>query len=363
LTAQTLEGWPNWPNRKFAKKEVKSKVRIKTGILVYILLVVLLASFTYLSLKPRKHFPGVRIVFFNGGPLGCPFATVVYNGARAAEKDLGCKVEYIWSDWNPATMAQQFKAAIAGSPDAICMMGHPGTDVLSPLIDEAVRKGIIVTLQNVDLPEIRKQYIDKGCGYAGQELYGSGVMLGKGAVRKFGLVKGDKGLVVGPGITRDKQALNERAMRTKGCIDALEEGGLTVYAIPFTPEVDKNAAEYGFDYFKAALDMYPDVKVIITDHGGVTAAIGPILKKMGKKPGEIIAAGFDLSMKTVAAIKSGYVGLVHDQQPYLQGYLPVLQACLAKKYGFSGLYIDTGVGLIDSSNIEAVAELAKIQIR
>ena len=310
-----------------------------------------------------KQFSGIRVIFFCGGPRGDSFATVVYNGARAAQQSLGCNVEYIWSDWNPRKMALQFKEAIDSSPDAICMMGHPGSDVLGPLMDEAIRKNIIVTLQNVDLPNIRKLYISKGFGYAGQELYNSGVMLSKGMVRKFHLGQADKALVVGPGITESKEALDERAMRTKGCIDGFAESGLTVYALPLSLEMENNPKEAGVDFFSKAFARYPDVKVLITDHGPVTASIAGTLQKTGKRPGDIIVGGFDLSEDTVKGIQSGYVGMVHDQQPYLQGYLSVLQVCLAKKYGFAGLYIDTGVGLIDNSNIEGVSKLADEQIR
>jgi simple sugar transport system substrate-binding protein len=73
--------------------------------------------------------------------------------------------------------------------------------------------------------------------------------------------------------------------------------------------------------------------------------------------------GFDLSAETVAGIQSGYIGLILDQQPYLQGYLPIVQACMTKKYGFGGLYIDTGVGLIDSTNVNEVAGLAAKGVR
>ena len=338
------------------------RIKIFAALALIMLAIVALIFIGYAK-NTRKHFAGIRIVFFNGGPENDSFATVVYNGARAAEKDLGCSVEYVWSDWNPQKMALQFKEAVDKSPDAICMMGHPGSDVMAPLIDEAIRKKVIVTLQNVDLPNIRKQYISKGFGYVGQELYSSGSMLGRGCVRKFGLGKGDKALVVGPGITEEKKTLNERAMRTKGCIDGLEENGVLVYAMSLPLEVEKDSYNAGGEFFAKALARYPDVKLIISDHGGVTSAMGKILKGLGKKPGEIIVAGFDLSADTVESIRDGYIGLVHDQQPYLQGYLSVLQACLAKKYGFAGLYIDTGVGLIDNSNIEAVAALAKRQIR
>jgi basic membrane lipoprotein Med (substrate-binding protein (PBP1-ABC) superfamily) len=40
---------------------------------------------------------GIKIVFFPGGSEGGPFASIVYNGAKAAQDVLGCDVEYIWS--------------------------------------------------------------------------------------------------------------------------------------------------------------------------------------------------------------------------------------------------------------------------
>ena len=73
-----------------------------------------------------KHFKGISIVFFPGGSEGGPFASVVYRGAKAAEEDLGCKVDYVWSGWLPDRMVAQFKDAIARRPDGIAIMGHPG---------------------------------------------------------------------------------------------------------------------------------------------------------------------------------------------------------------------------------------------
>ncbi|TFG58169.1 MAG: hypothetical protein E4H36_15620, partial [Spirochaetales bacterium] len=61
--------------------------------------------------------------------------------------------------------------------------------------------------------------------------------------------------------------------------------------------------------------------------------------------------------------RGGWTGLVIDQQPWLQGYLPILQICLSKVYGFSGLPINTGAGFVDKSNVEAVAPLAEKNIR
>jgi len=54
----------------------------------------------------EKWCSNVRIVFFPGGPAGGVFAVNVYNGARQAEIDLGPKVDYVWSDWDPQKMIQ-----------------------------------------------------------------------------------------------------------------------------------------------------------------------------------------------------------------------------------------------------------------
>jgi simple sugar transport system substrate-binding protein len=54
---------------------------------------------------------------------------------------------------------------------------------------------------------------------------------------------------------------------------------------------------------------------------------------------------------------------VLDQQPFLQGFLPIVQICLSAKYGFAGLHIDTGASIITKDNIDFVAPLAEQGIR
>jgi len=303
-----------------------------------------------------KHFEGITIVFFPGGSEGGPFASVVYRGAKAAEEDLGPTVDYVWSDWLPDKMVAQFKDAIAKKPDGIAIMGHPGVAAFQPLVDEAISKGIIVTSQNTTLPEIEAAYKDKGFGYVGQELYPSGVMLAQGAAKRAGLQAGDRAMVWG------LLGQETRGLRTKGCIDALEKMGVKVDYIEISDQVNSDAVT-GIPVITSYIASHPDVKLIITDHGALTATMGTYLKAANKKPGDIFGAGFDLSAATADAIKEGWVGAVLDQQPWLQGYLPILQICLTKKYGFAGLHIDTGAAIIDATNIDFVAPLAEEGIR
>ena len=303
---------------------------------------------------------GVNVVFFPGGNETDTFAKVVYAGARQAQSDLGANVSYVWSDWDSQKMTSQFKDAIAKLPDAIAMMGHPGAAALGPLIDEAEKDKIIVTLQNVDIPDVRAKFASNGFGYVGQNLYNSGLTVADGAAREFQPAKGADAIVFGV----DPKADPARYERTKGVVDGLKKAGLNVHEITITAEVQANASsDAAVALFSKALSEYPAAKIIVIDHGALTAAAPGILRQLGKRPSDMNVAGFDLSAATVTGIKSGYISLILDQQPYLQGYLPILQTCLTKKYGFAGLYVDTGVGLIDRNNVDAVADLAEKGIR
>jgi simple sugar transport system substrate-binding protein len=298
----------------------------------------------------------VHIVFFPGGPAGGVFANNVYNGAKQAQADLGPKVDYVFSDWDPQKMIQQFSEAAATMPDGIAVMGHPGDDAFDSLIDNAETQGIIVTSQNTTLPKVEAKYASKGFGYVGQDLYGSGQALGNEAVKRFSLKQGDRAMVWG------LLSQPTRGQRTKGAIDALQSAGLTVDYLEIDSATNADPAA-GVPTFTGYVTSHPDVKLVVTDHGGLTATAQTYLAAAGKNPGDLHLVGFDLSPATVAAIRGGWTDVVLDQQPWLQGYLPILQICLTKVYGFAGLHIDTGGGFADKANIDFLAPLAEKEIR
>lgn len=298
----------------------------------------------------------VNITFFPGGPAGGVFANNVYNGAKQAEADLGPKVTYVFSDWDPQKMIQQFTEAVATSPDGIAVMGHPGDEAFAPLIEDAEAKGIIVTSQNTELPTSQAAFASNGFGYVGAKNYSAGYALGKEAIKVAGLQSGDQAFVWG------LLSQPTRGERTKGVIDALEEAGVVVDYQEIDPATNADPAA-GTPTFTGFVSANPDVKLVVTDHGGLTATLETYLKAAGKGPDDIFGAGFDLSPATAAAIESGYTDLVIDQQPWLQGYLPILQICLSEVYGFSGLDIDTGAGFASAANIEFLKPLAEKEIR
>ena len=300
---------------------------------------------------------GVRIVFFPGGYAGCPFTSVLHNGAVAAATDLGAEVEYMFSDWDPAKMAQQFEEAVATEPDGIAVMGLPGDDVLEAAIDEAREKGIIVTSQNVILPRAEAKYKGDGFGYAGQELHESGYALGAEAIRRTGLGAGDRAMVWG--------LLSDPAVgqRTQGILDALDQAGLTVDYIEIDPATNVDYYNAGPPIFAEYVSSHPDVKLVATDHGGLTEALQTYLEAADRGPDEIYTIGFDLSAAVLEGIRGGWIDLVLDQQPFLQGYLPIVQICLTERYQASGLHIDTGGGFVHKDNVEEMAPLVERQVR
>jgi simple sugar transport system substrate-binding protein len=303
-----------------------------------------------------KWCGGKRIVFFPGGPAGGVFAVNVYNGAKQAAADLGVNVQYVWSNWDPQTMVTQFKNALATKPTGIAVMGHPGDAALKPWVDKAEAAGIYVTSQNTELPTLSKAYGARGFGYVGQDLYASGQLLANEAIKRLHLAKGDRAMVWG------LLSQPTRGLRTKGAVDALKKAGLKVDYLEIDSKTNADPSA-GIPTFTAYVTGHPDVKLVVLDHGALTATAQAYLQAAHKSPTSIGVAGFDLSPATVKAIEGGWTDLVLDQQEWLQGYLPILQVCLSSVYHFSGLRIDTGSGIVDKSNVGQIAPLVGKLIR
>jgi simple sugar transport system substrate-binding protein len=299
---------------------------------------------------------GVKIVFFPGGTPGGGFETVVYNGAKAAEAALGPTVTYQWSDWDPQKMITQFSEAMATHPDGIAVMGHPGDAAFDPLIDQARSQGILVTVMNTELQAAEAKYATQGTGYVGAVLHDAGAALAKEAMARGNLKSGDKVFVWG------LKAQAGRGQRTLGITDTLSAAGLNVIYLEIDDATNADPAN-GVPVFTGMASANSDLKAIFIDHGNLTSTIPSYMKAANLAPGSIYAAGFDASAATVKGIQDGYISLVIDQQQYLQGFFAITQLCLTKKYGFSGLFINTGGGFIDKSNVDVIAPLVQQQIR
>lgn len=303
-----------------------------------------------------KTGSGMHIWFDTGGPVGGTYNTVVINGAKSAANDIGAKITFVYSDWSPEKMIENFKKAIAEKPTGIVVMGHPGDAAYAPFIDEARKKGIRVTCVDTQLPKIQAKYQAQGFGYIGPDNYSQGQSMARECLQRFGLKKGDRAFVWG------LKRLPTRGRRAIGILEVLEKAGVVVDYLEISPEIDKDPS-LGAPLITGYLSAHPDCKLMIVDHGALTAQMENFLRAAGAKPNSINVAGFSLSPATATAIKNGYVDLVGDAQPFLLGYFSVVQIALTQKYGFSGLNIDTGGGFIGADNLSLIEPLAKKGLR
>jgi simple sugar transport system substrate-binding protein len=300
-----------------------------------------------------KWCSDVTIRFFAGGAEGDAFASIVYNGARQAEHDLGANVDYVFSGWSSERMIQQLREAVAAEPDGIAMMGHPGNAAIMPLAEQAAAAGIRMMYQNVPVDDVTARF---GGAYVGAQQNPQGRALGEEAIRRFGLRAGDVAIVM------SDWSQIERAERELGTLQVFEEHGMTVVKLQ-NPEglgTDPNVA---IPVITAAIAANPDVKIIAYP-GGQPLGNAPVyMQAAGKAAGDIINIGFDTSPQIVDAFEGGWVHLTSDQQPFLQGYMPILSICQQVVYGLGAVDVDTGAGFVTPDNYEAVAGLAAEGLR
>ena len=300
---------------------------------------------------------GITIYMQMGGNPGDGATLARQTGAAAAAQALGVdSLNEQFSGWAPEKMIEQFKQAQAASPSCIVIMGHPGNEAFADLVEQAVGQGITVTHGNAPLSELQAMYGPKGFGYAGVDLYEGGKLTAERMIEAGGLKSGDQAMVYGV----FSQA--ERGQSEKGLADTLEAAGLKVDRLEITQEANSDAS-LAVPVLAAYVQSHPELKAIGTQHGGITGVLAEVLKKAGKRPGEITVGGIDLAPATIDGLQSGYVNVTLDQLLYLQGFLPVLQCVMTKAYKMPGISVNTGAGVVTPETIGELVPLIEAGIR
>jgi simple sugar transport system substrate-binding protein len=93
------------------------------------------------------------------------------------------------------------------------------------------------------------------------------------------------------------------------------------------------------------------------------AGAGECLRDQGVKKDQIQMGGFDLVPILLDEMKKGYVHLTVDQQPYLQGYLPIQQLYMINKFGLSAFDANTGKALIRPGDVADVEKFVAMGVR
>ena len=295
----------------------------------------------YSAIATPAAAEGERFVLISHAPDSDSWWNTIKNAIKIAGEQMKVTVEYR----NPPTgdladMARIVQQAAASNPDGI-IVTIADFDVLSGPIKDAVDKGIPVITINSGTPE---QSAKLGAlMHVGQPEYDAGFGAGKRAkakgVKKF--------LCVNHYITNPASI-----ERCKGYADALgvELGSQMIDSGQDPSEIKNRVIAY--------LRTNPDTGGVLTL--GPTSAHPTLaaLEEIGRT-GDIFFGTFDLSGEIANAIKAGTIAFAIDQQPYLQGYLPVVILTNLARYGVlpSG-NINSGPGFIVKNNIALVEKYA-----
>jgi simple sugar transport system substrate-binding protein len=271
------------------------------------------------------------------GSAGDAFWDVVQKGAEAAGDDLGVGVDY-QSDGDPQRQSQLIQAAVNQDVDGIVVsMANP--DALQDSVQAAVSAGIPVVTINSGA----ERSAEFGAiGHVGQDEtiagQGAGQRLAQDGVKNVLCVVHEAGNI----------GLEQR------CAGASQGLGSNVKLL----QVDINDLQAAQSTITSQLQSDPSIDGVLTLNSAVASVAAAAASDAGSKA-EI--ATFDLNGDVIAAIQDGSVAFAVDQQQYEQGYLPIV---MLKLYAQNlntvggGQPVLTGPGIVDSSNVDQIADLA-----
>jgi simple sugar transport system substrate-binding protein len=269
---------------------------------------------------------------------GDTFWDVVRQGAEEAAARHNIKFQYS-SDPQVGNQSTLVQNAIDQKVDGIALaMANP--EGLKGAIDKAKAAGIPVVGFNSGLPKWR----DVGV----LEYFGTDESLaGKAFGERLTTVGAKKALCVI--MEQGHIALETRCAALKTAFTGTTE-------IIYVNGANMPDVEAGITA-KLQQDKSIDYVVTLGAQFALTA-----LKSVGAAGSTAKVATFDTNKDLVAKIKDGSVQWAVDQQPYLQGYLPLQSLWLYKTngniIGGGSEPVLTGPAFIDQSNIDAVAEFA-----
>jgi simple sugar transport system substrate-binding protein len=276
--------------------------------------------------------PKWKFVFVNHVTTN-PFFTPTQYGAQDACALLGCTFQWTGSkDSIVSEMVSATNSAISAKADGIAIAVVDKSAFKQP-VDNALEQGIPVVSYNAD--GARGNPGTNRLAYIGQDLYTSGFQLGQ---RIASLMNGGDavGFIATPG------TLNIQP-RIDGAKDAIKQSGKS---INFTSVASGAELPKELSVIDAYAQGHQNLKGMFAVDAGSTENVGRVVQKYNLKQKGVVAGGFDLNPATLQAIKAGNLDFTIDQQPYLQGFLPVLQLWFYKLSGGLVAPSDTNTGLL-----------------
>jgi simple sugar transport system substrate-binding protein len=273
--------------------------------------------------------PRWRFVFVNHATTN-PFFVPTKYGIQDACRHYG--TTYRWTGSRTSDVGEMVAAmrrAIDGGAHGIAVSVIDRRAFNRPTA-EALAEGIPVVSYNAD-----GGVGNRRLAYVGQDLYQSGLKFG---ARIAGLVReGQVFLFIAtPG------RLNIQP-RIDGALDAIKDSGKPIRATVVATGADVAEERRRIEATYAA---HRNLRGMFAVDAGSTQGVADVMRKHGLRRRGVRAGGYDLLPKTLRAIADGHLDFTIDQQPYLQGFLPIFQLFMARYSGGLVAPSDTNTGLL-----------------
>jgi simple sugar transport system substrate-binding protein len=228
-------------------------------------------------------------------------------------------------------MVDAMNTAVSGNADGIAI------SVVDP---QAFNDPIQEALDN-DIPVIAYNANGEGPGtnpslaYVGQDLFGSGQEMGQRIVDLVG-----EGLVALFIATPGQLNIQPRI---DGARQAIESSGANIEIEQITSGAELPEELNRID---AYYQGHKDVAGMFAVDAGSTQGVAQVMERYDLHEQGVRGGGYDLLPKTLELLDAGHIDFTIDQQPYLQGFYPVMQLYLYKiSDGLTGP-AETNTGLL-----------------
>ncbi|MGK9166057.1 substrate-binding domain-containing protein [Inquilinus limosus] len=290
---------------------------------------------------------------------GNGFFDPTYVGAKVAADMIGARLLMLGSEAPVDDIPRELEILnqIVQDPtiDGV-IMTTPQAGAYDDLVRTLESKGIPVATTNSFDPTLHNR---SSISHTGQDASAAGI--GGEAMAKCVLDSGAKsGTILFPSTTTlgNVEVNNRVTAAFEATVKTLEAAGrLKDFKIDAGPtnigvDVDQNNVTGSI---VSLIESRGDVVGIMGNNAFVTPAIGDAVSqlKMGDK---ICSYGFDLGPKQLEQIKNGNLDGALGQQPFLQGFWPVMQLYLQIDRGVAAADLDTKAQLVTNSNVEKVGK-------
>lgn len=284
----------------------------------------------------------VRISVVTHGQASSAFWSVIRNGIEAAARQSNVTFTYRSPDvYNVDRMARLIDEAVDSGPDGL-IVSIPSPELL-PSIRRATDAGIPVVSIN-----------------SGSDLYERA-----GAIAHIGQPEDRAGLAAGERLTRagvrnglcvNQEVGNEGLdLRCAGFARAMRAAGGRSRVLA----VDTKDLEGTRSRIAAAIAGNDIDGVLTLNNAGGEAALAVA-------PVQVVLGTFDMTPVILQAVRRGRMRFAVDQQPYLQGYLPVVFLAELERHGIfpaQGDVIPTGPNFVTKDTAEQAIRLSEQGIR